>query len=164
MQFQKSIEINATADETWKVVAHDFDRVGEWSSAVASSRPNTAVATPDGAAVGGRVCATPGFGDLNETFTSYSESGKNFTFQVSGMPSFIKLAQNHVVVKPLGANRSEVSLHITMNTNAVGKLMGPMFAVKLKSTLNNFLDELKDYVETGEVSAKKGKMLAKVAA
>jgi Polyketide cyclase / dehydrase and lipid transport len=161
VQFQKSIEINAPVDRTWAVVAHDFDKVGEWSSAVASSRPNTAVATPEGATVGGRVCATPGFGDLEETFTSYSEANNDFVFEVSGMPSFIKLAQNHVTVERLGADNSQVTLDITMNTNAIGKLMGPLFAIKLKSTLKTFLGELKDYVEKGEISQKKTKMLAK---
>ena len=163
MQFQKTIEINAPVDRTWRVVAHDFDKVGEWSSAVASSRPNTAAATPEGATVGGRVCATPGFGDLEETFTSYSEADNDFVFEVSGMPSFITLAQNHVTVKPLGAHSSQVTLDITMNTNVIGKLLGPLFAIKLKSTLNAFLGELKDYVETGEISAKKAKMLTKAA-
>ena len=114
--------------------------------------------------MGGRVCATPGFGDLKETFTQYSEADTEFTFQVSGMPSFITLAQNHVTVRPAGANRSEVSLNITMETNAVGKVMGPMFAIKLKQTLNTYLEELTNYVERGEVSKKKTKQLAKLAA
>lgn len=163
MQFVKTIEINADVDRTWEVLAHDFDRVGEWSSAVASSRPNQRVAAPEGAAVGGRVCATPGFGDLEETFTQYSEADKEFTFQATGLPSFVTLAQNHVTVSPLDADRSNVTLEITMNTTAAGKLTGPMFAVKLKSTLNSFLTELKNYVERGELSAKKSKMLAKAA-
>jgi len=55
-------------------------------------------------------------------------------------------------------------LHIQMETNAIGKLMGPMFAIKLKATLNTFLEELKAYIEDGEVSAKKRKQLAKAAA
>lgn len=164
MKIQKSTIIDAPADEVWAVVAHDFANVGLWSSAVVSSGVNTEAATPDGATVGGRVCDVPGIGDLKETFTQYSEADKEFTFQVTGMPSFITLAQNHVTVRPAGNGRSEVSLDITMETNAVGKVMGPMFAVRLRNTLNTFLVELTDYVERGEVSKKKAKQLTKLAA
>jgi carbon monoxide dehydrogenase subunit G len=163
MQFTKSKIINAPTDRVWQVVAHEFDKVGEWSSAVTASSPNTDASTPDGATVGGRVCATPGFGDLRETFTSYSEADNEFSFEVEGMPSFVTLARNHTTVRPAGADKSEVSLSITMETNALGKLMGPMFSIKLKSTLDKFLDELADYIERGEVSKKKQKQLAKAA-
>ena len=80
------------------------------------------------------------------------------------MPSFITLAQNTVTVKPAGGGSATVTLHIQMETNAVGKVMGPMFAIKLKATLSTFLEELKNYTEKGEVSSKKRKQLAKVAA
>jgi hypothetical protein len=160
MEFKKNIEIQASADAVWKVVAHEFDQVGTWSSAVASSAPDLNATTPDGATVGGRVCATPGFGDLLETFSDYSEENKQFSFEVSGMPSFITLARSTVRVYPTGPNSTDVSLHIQMVSNAVGKLMGPMFSIKLKSTLATFLDELKHYVEQGDVSSKKRKQLA----
>lgn len=160
MQFQKSIQIDADADRVWKVVAHDFDRVGEWSSAVQSSGVNPDAETPEGATVGGRVCATD-FGDLKETFTAYDEAGRRFTFVVTGMPSFITHAQNTVAVRALPGGGAEASLNIEMETNAVGKVMGPMFAIKLRNTLDSFLGELKAYVEDGELSKRKRKMLAK---
>ena len=134
MQFKKSIEVDVDASRLWEIVAHDFDRVGEWSSAVQSSGVNEEAAVPEGATVGGRVCATD-FGDLKETFTAYDEQNRTFTFQVTGMPSFITLAQNTVEVTPAGVDRSEVSLNIRMETNTVGKVMGPMFAIKLKNIL-----------------------------
>ncbi len=163
MELKKAISIKVDADKVWEIVAHDFANVGLWSSAVVSSGPNPDATTPDGATVGGRVCDVPGIGDLKETFTKYSEKNKQFTFVVTGMPSFITLAQNTVRVRSVGPGSSEVSLHIQMETSAVGKIMGPMFSIKLKSTLNSFLDELKAYAESGEVSNKKRKQLAKAA-
>ena len=160
MQFQKSIEVDVDAERLWDIVAHDFDRVGEWSSAVQSSGVNPDATVPEGATVGGRVCATD-FGDLKETFTAYDEADRTFTFQVTGMPSFITLAQNTVEVRPLGSERSSVSLNIRMETNTVGKVMGPMFAIKLKNTLDSFLTELKAFAERGELSSRKQKQLAK---
>lgn len=162
MQFQKSIDIDAPIDRVWRVVAHEFADVGTWSSAVQSSGANLEAAVPDGATVGGRVCATS-FGDLKETFTAYDEARHQFTFRVTGMPSYITLAQNTVTATPTGVGTTEVSLNIRMETSAVGKVMGPMFAIKLKTTLNTFLDELKAYVERGEVSGRKKKQLAKAA-
>lgn len=164
MQLQDSITINASADDVWEIVAHQFERVGEWSSAVVSSAVNTAATAPEGAHVGGRVCEVPGIGDLKETFTAYSEQDKQFTFVVTGMPSFITLAQNTVTVRPVSASASELSLNIQMETNAIGKVMGPMFRIRLKSTLDGFLTELKAYAETGAISNKKRKQLAKAAA
>ena len=161
MQFKKSIEVDVDAARLWDIVAHDFDRVGEWSSAVQSSGVNEDAPVPDGATVGGRVCATD-FGDLKETFTAYDEQNRTFTFQVTGMPSFITLAQNTVEVTPAGVGRSEVSLNIRMETNTVGKVMGPMFAIKLRNTLDTFLQELKVFAERGELSSRKQKQLAKV--
>ena len=163
MQLKNNITINADTDKVWGIVAHDFERVGEWSSAVVSSGPNPGAIAPEGALVGGRVCDVPGIGDLKETFTAYDEAGKQFTFEVTGMPSFITLAKNTVNVRSLGQNKSEVSLNIQMETNAIGKVMGPMFKVKLTNTLNSFLDELKGYAESGQISKKKQKQLAKAA-
>lgn len=163
MQFTMSKIIEAPADQVWKVVAHEFSDIGSWSSAVASSR-QADVTAPDGAPVGGRVCTTPGFGDLDETITHYSEENRELTFEVSGMPSFVTLARNHATVRPVGADRSEITFAATIETNAIGKIMGPMFSLKLKSTLSTLLDELADYVEDGQVSKKKAKQLAKAAA
>lgn len=163
MQIQKSMTINADSDSVWDIVAHQFDRVGEWSTAVASSSPNPNAVAPDGAMVGGRVCDVPGFGDIKETFTAYSEKNKQYTFAVDGMPSFITLAQNTVTVRPISASKSEVSLKIEMQTNAIGKVMGPMFRIKLSSTVDGFLADLKVYAETGSISPKKRKQLAKAA-
>jgi hypothetical protein len=163
MKFQMSKVIEAPVDQVWQVVAHEFGDVGKWSSAVAASRPSDG-AGPDDAPVSGRVCATPGFGDLDETITNYSEKNRELTFEVHGMPSFVTLARNHTTVRPAGAGRSEVSLTVTMETNTIGKVMGPMFAIKVKSTISTFLDELADLIENGEVSKKKTKQLAKAAA
>ena len=63
MKIQKSTIINASVDDVWAVVAHDFEKVGLWSSAVVSSGVNPDAAAPEGATVGGRVCDVPGIGE-----------------------------------------------------------------------------------------------------
>lgn len=163
MELKKTLRIDRNTDDVWAIVAHQFERVGEWSSAVVSSGANPEATAPEGAHVGGRVCDVPGIGDLKETFTAYSEADRKFTFRVTGMPSFITLAQNTVSVRPAGIDASDVSLDIRMETNTIGKVMGPMFKIRLQSTLDTFLNELKVYAETGEISKKKQKQLAKAA-
>jgi carbon monoxide dehydrogenase subunit G len=160
MQFTKTKMINAPVDQVWQVLAHEFSEVGSWSSAVASSLPAEGDG-PGDAPISGRVCSTPGFGDLDETITHYSEKDRELTFEVSGMPSFVTLARNETTVRPVGSDRSEVTFRTTMETNTVGKIMGPMFALKIESTLSTLLDELATFVEHGEVSTKKAKQLAK---
>jgi Polyketide cyclase / dehydrase and lipid transport len=160
MQFTKSKVISAPVERVWQVLAHEFSEVGSWSSAVASSLPAEGDG-PDGSPVGGRICSTPGFGDLEETITHYSEDDRELTFEVSGMPSFVTFARNETTVRPVGVDRSEVTFRTTMETNTVGKVMGPMFALRIKSTLSTLLDELAVFVEQGDVSTKKAKQLAK---
>lgn len=163
MQLQNSITIGRDADQVWEIVAHRFAEVGEWSSAVTFSGNNPRAPIPDGASVGGRVCSVPGIGELEETFIAYSEEGKQFTFAATGLPSYISLAQNTVTVRPTANGSSEVSLDIHMETTAIGRVMGPMFKIRLRNTLNTYLAELKAYAESGQLSPKKRKQLAKSA-
>jgi hypothetical protein len=163
MEFTLSKIIEGPVDQVWQTVAHEFADISTWSSAVAASTAAEVVPL-EGVPVGGRVCSVPGFGDLTETITSYSEADTSLGFEVTGMPSFVTLARNNLQVRPLGANRSEVTAQIRMETNVIGKAMGPMFALKLKKTLRTLLDELAEYVENGSVSRKKAKQLAKAAA
>jgi Polyketide cyclase / dehydrase and lipid transport len=160
MKFTKSKTINAPVNRVWQVLAHEFSEIGSWSSAVASSLPSEGDG-PGDAPISGRVCSTPGFGDLEETITHYSEEGRELTFEVNGMPSFVTLARNESTVRPVGSDRSEVTFRTTMETNTVGKIMGPVFALKINSTLSTLLDELATFVEQGELSMKKAKQLAK---
>jgi hypothetical protein len=71
LQLKSHVTINASAMKVWGVLAHDFDTIGQWASAIPASQAVPDLPAPEGAEVGGRVCATavPGFGDVQERFT-----------------------------------------------------------------------------------------------
>lgn len=162
MKIASQLTINAPADQVWKVVAHDFAKVGEWASGVAHSKINTAAEVPHGATVGGRVCSVPGFGELTETFTDYDEKGKTYTYEATGMPFFIKSAFNSWTVRAIDAQTSQVSFEAEMNLlPIIGSIMAIPMKRQLARILNNATEELKYYVERGIVHPRKQKLLTK---
>ncbi|MEL6150237.1 MAG: SRPBCC family protein [Chloroflexota bacterium] len=164
MKLSSTVVINAPAEKVWQVVAHDFAKIGEWASGVEKSVINVEAATPEGATVGGRVCSVPGFGQIRETFTEYDEAGKTFTYEATGMPFFVTSAHNGWAVQAIDANTSRVSFNLEMN---VLPLVGTLMAIPMKMQLTKLLDEateeLKYYVEIGEIHPRKQALIAKSA-
>ncbi|MEL6405714.1 MAG: SRPBCC family protein [Chloroflexota bacterium] len=162
MKLARQTVINAPASEVWRVVAHDFAKIGTWATAVPKSVINTDVSIPEGAQVGGRICSVNGFGDIYETFTAYDEAGKTYTFEAVGMPFFVTSAHNTWQVKAIDQNTTHVSYEVEM------KLM-PIFnflmSLPMKFQLNGLLDktteELKYFIEEGVPHPRKQKQLAK---
>ena len=164
MEVRKSATVNVNADRLWSILGDDFDKVGEWARGVDSSAPNTDAAIPEGASVGGRVCEAPGFGTINETFTSFDPTERSYAFEAtaSKIPSFVRNLTNHTLVKPLGPERSEVQLKITADTPGIrGALVKPMMTRKFSRGLDEILEDLKIFAETGQISSQKSKAVAK---
>lgn len=163
MKLSSQLTIHASADKVWSVIAHDFARIGEWASGVAQSKVNIKANAPNGATVGGRVCSVPGFGDLEETFTHYDEAAKTFTYKATGMPFFVTSAQNSWYIQAIDAATTEVSFSLDMQLMpVVGTIMGIPMRIQLVRLLDNVTEELKHYIETGDVHPRKQKLIAKV--
>ena len=164
MEISKSAVVNVSAERLWSIMADDFDKVGEWARGVDSSGPNTDAAVPEGASVGGRVCQAPGFGAINETFTSFDPVERSYAFEAtaSKIPSFVRNLTNHTLVKPLGPEQSEVQLRITADTPGVrGALVKPVLSRKFSKGLDTVLEDLTIFAESGKISSEKTKALAK---
>ena len=164
MEITKNAIVNVSADRLWSILADDFDKIGEWARGVDSSGPNTGAAIPEGASVGGRVCQAPGFGAINETFTSFDPVGRSYAFEAtaSKIPSFVRDLTNHTLVKSLGAEQSEVQLRITADTPGVrGALVKPIMSRKFSKGLDGVLEDLKIFAESGKILSEKTKALAK---
>jgi len=161
---EKSVVVDATPDRAWKVAADQFDQVGQWASGVAISKPNTKAPTPQGAAVGGRVCSAPGFGDIEETFTRFDADNRRFTYAAHGLPGFVTKMENTWTVTPVGNDKSKLSMRVELDTNAFpGALMAPIMKRKLAGALDGFTKEFKLWVEEGKISDAKRKLNAKQA-
>ena len=164
IEVKKTATINVSADRLWSIVADDFDKVGTWARGVDSSGPHVEAAIPEGASVGGRVCEVPGFGSIDETFTSFDPTERSYAFaaNASKIPKFVRNLTNHTKVTPLGPEQSRVDLKITADTEGIrGALIKPVMTRKFNTAIDDVLVDLKIYAETGEISSEKSKALAK---
>ena len=164
IEVTRNAVVNVSADRLWSILADDFDKIGEWARGVDSSGPNTDAAVPEGASVGGRVCEAPGFGSINESFTSFDPAERSYAFEAtaSKIPSFVRNLTNHTSVKSLGEEQSEVRLRITADTPGVrGALVKPLMSRKFGQAIDATLEDLKIFAESGKISSEKSKALAK---
>lgn len=163
-KIEKSIVVDVPVEKAWDIAVNEYDRVGEWASSVAFSQANTKVAVPDGAAFGGRVCTAPGFGDVKETITAFDANRNSFTYAVSGLPGFVTRMNNTWTISEAGPGKSKLSMAVDMDTNAFpGTIMEPIMKRKLSSTIDEFVEEFKLWVEKRQISPAKKKLNAKQA-
>ena len=164
IEISKKATINVSADKVWSILADDFDKIGEWARAVDSSGPNVNAEAPEGANVGGRVCQAPGFGAIDETFTSFDPEQRTYSFKAtaSKIPSFVRNITNHTAVKELGPDRTEVQLKITADTDGIrGAIVKPMMTRKFSGAIDALFEDLKIYAESGKISSQKTKAMVK---
>ncbi len=164
IEISKTEKFNVSAERLWTILGDEFDRVGEWSRAVEHSAINVNAPVIDGASIGGRVCETPGFGAIDETFTAFDENERSYAFKAtaSKIPSFVQNITNHTKVTPTGPESSMVEVKITADTiGARGAMVKPMMERKFSTTIDGLFEDLRSYAETGAVSAAKQKALAK---
>jgi Polyketide cyclase / dehydrase and lipid transport len=159
IQLKGHITINASANKVWHVLAHDFSNIGQWASAIPESQAVTGLPAPEGAEVGGRVCATavPGFGDVQERFTYYDEPSMRFGYQATeGRPWFLKHAENHWVVRSLGPNTSMVEAQAEIDVSFFpGWFLAPLLKLQMGRAGVQLLEELKYYVERDQPHPRK---------
>ncbi len=148
----------APAGAVWEVLAHRFDRVGEWASAIPSSTASADVSADVGAPVTGRLCAigvrmVP---EIEERIVAYDEANRTLTYEGRGMPKFIKTARNRWHVEALDDQRSRVSVEATLEPRGViGRLMYVFLRLQLARIGPQFLNDLEHYIEHGEPSPRK---------
>jgi hypothetical protein len=163
MQIRKQAIVDASADEVWSVVAHEFDRIGSWATAVPASREAAHAAAPAGCPVGGRTCQTTmrKFPEAEERIVSYDEPGRTLTYEpVRGMPGFVASARNTWRVVAIDDRRSQVSFAATVTTRG---LAGPLMALVMRLGMGrvgvHVLDDLRHYVEHKKLSPRKQRQL-----
>jgi hypothetical protein len=151
LQLKGQIRINAPAQNVWHILAHEFSTVGQWASSIPESQAISDIPAPEGAAVGGRVCATavPGFAAVRETFTYYDEQSMRFGYEpAEGRPWFIKQAENHWAVHSLGPRTSLVESRAEIDVGLFpGVLLAPLLKLFMGRVGAQFFEELKFYAE-----------------
>ena len=166
MLITRDIMIDAPLETVWKVAAHDFDKVDEWSSGVSLS--DVAESDLDTAAgdMAGRVCLTA-FGKCYEMFEQYDEQGHTFTYkaQFEKKPPGIKRARNTWRVEAQSASQVRFSMTVETELNRFpGILMWLPMRLQIPRVLDMNLQELKHYIETGKPHPRKLVAMQKAAA
>lgn len=164
IEVNKQITINAPVADVWRVLAHEFDRVGEWATSIAQSKPNPEAKPIAGSEVGGRICVVPGFGEMKESFAYYDEDNLTFSYEaVQGMPFFVKTAGNTWSLTDKG-NQTIVDMHLIAEVNMFpGKVMAPMLRSQFNRQAGEIIEELKYYIENGQPHPRKLAALQKAA-
>ncbi len=164
IEIGKTATVNVSAERLWSILGDDFDKVSEWASSVDASAVNPDAAVPEGAVIGGRVCQAPGFGAINETLTHYDPVERSYSFEAtaSKIPSFVRNITNHTTVTPLGPDRAKLEVRITADTDGIrGALVKPVMTRKFSSTIDQLIEDLTIFAQSGKPSAQKSKALAK---
>lgn len=160
-----TITIDASADQVWDVIAHQFGRIGEWATAIPGSTTITAPATETHshvlveAPVAGRVCDTGirAVPQVTETIVAYDEDARTLTYQATaGMPAFVTLARNTWQVKPLSDVQAQVTYAGELEVRGVlGALAKRLLLTRMARDGQYLLEDLKHYAERGEPSPRK---------
>jgi hypothetical protein len=159
LHLKSQLTISAPAQKVWRILAHEFDTIGLWASAIATSQVVPDLPAPAGAQVGGRICSTavPGFAAIQETFTSYDEAAMHFAYQATqGRPWFLKRAENQWTVHALGPQTSLVEVQAELDLGLfLGLFLAPLLRLQMSRVGARSLEELKYYVERDQVHPRK---------
>lgn len=164
MRLSSEIMIYAPAERVWEIVGRRFDRIGEWATAIASSRPSGPGDAESGVPVAGRDCQTgiriaP---RVVETILSYDDAGRRLTYEGAGLPTFVTTARNRWQVIAIDAERAHVRLEATLETRgALGRLLRLPLRVQLNREGRRLLQDLKHYAEHDQISPRKDRQLGK---
>lgn len=150
--------INAPAEKVWQLLGHQFAEIGNWSTAVATSRALDSSEVPSrfqvapSAPVPGRATPNP-LGELKEIVTMYSDADRTFAFEVDGLPPIIRHAQNTTKIIEQGPQKCEVTFDLQMEPKGIFRLMNPLLRRRFATSKRGpagLMRDLKRYVEAAE--------------
>lgn len=161
MKLSGNLTINASATDVWRILAHQFDDIGVWASGIAKSTPNPNAVAIDSAPVAGRICHVPAFGEVHETFTMYDEEKMTYTYEaLVGLPFFVTAARNTWQVRAIDATNCTVRFDAELELiPLIGFVLSIPMRWKLKSTIDETVEELKYFAETGQIHPRKQNLL-----
>ena len=98
------------------------------------------------------------WGEIQEIVDYVNEKNMTYSYHADGLPSMMKSAKNKWKVKATGVHMSEVSIDLHIEFATIPRILkGWMMIPKMKKDIDQTLEDLKVYVETGEQSAVKVK-------
>ena len=159
LQIKGQINIHASAEKVWHILARDYATIGQWASAIPYSTAVSDLPVPEGATIGGRTCANsvPGFGDVQEQLTYYDEKELRFGYWLTkGNPFFINSAENNWTIRATGSNQCMVEAHGVIDLKPMpGLFIAPLLKFQMKRLGKQTIEELKYYAENDQPHPRK---------
>ena len=153
---QESIVIHVPKEKLWETTALQFSRIGDWSPGVVRSKGNGT--SQLGAACMERLCEPSyrGFTKTIERIVDYKPEIYQFTYQiVAVMPKIVQRATNTWTHIDRG-EATQIMMDVNMELKGfVGWLMRKPMQKRMVKILRENLEELKTFVETGQVHERK---------
>ena len=152
-------DVEASADATWALLAHDYANVAAWSSTTATSWPMTADQVPVGLSADddapeiGRVLTSERFGEITETLVMYDEDARTFRFATGGLPSLMAYAGNTHAVHDLGDGRSRITFDVYLVPKGPMRLFSGKIERRFEAALTRTLDEAATAIEASSVAS-----------
>ncbi len=153
---EQSITIDTPIEKLWEITALDFANIGKWSAGVnASEGQGTGV---NGSKVTERVCqpSYKGFKPTTERFVNYNPNEYSFTYLIpNGLPKMVVHAENTWIHTKKG-NGTELTMRVSMELQGfMGRIMKRVLKKNMTKIINENLEELKVYAETGKLHPRK---------
>lgn len=152
---EQTIYIDLPIEQLWEITALDFANIGKWSAGVNSSEgQGTGV---NGSEVTARVCqpSYKGFSTTTEEFIKYNPNDYSFTYQIDGLPKMVAYAEN-VWTHTKKGDGTELTMSVNMELQGfMGWLMKGALKKNMAKILNENMEELKIYAETGKLHPRK---------
>ncbi len=143
-------EIDASADKVWKILAHEYADIADWTDTLSESRVVNVAELPDGyqiaanAPVPARETTSP-FVKAIEVIYEYSEAKRELKFEALNLPPMLSHARNHQQVLALGENKSKVIFDIDLGFRHVFNLLAPLMKRRFHKTMSGVQQELSVY-------------------
>jgi hypothetical protein len=156
IELHTTLDLDASAAQTWRVLAERFGEVATFASGLQSSMLDRPVGT--GAV---RTCETKPFGPfaaatLTEKLVEFSPEAMRFTYVAGGgLPGFISGATNRWSVQALGPNHCRVVSHASIELVWWAVPFATVLGWSIHSEVGRFGDDLRHHVAAqGELAAK----------
>ena len=164
MKISRTLNVNASIDQLWEIIANDYENVGQWASAVQQSRANTEAKKVIGSPVGGRVCETD-LGPFKETIEVFDSTRKELIYSAQGkaMPFFVKNLKGQWNLDRTSEANTTVKMTFTADLSfPFSTLMGWMMKMQFVKAIDKTLEELVHYAETGDIHPRKQSLVKAV--
>jgi len=168
VKFTKKAIVNADADKVWGVFAHGFNDAYKWMASVNHSFAKNNGESFEGCQSDGRVCELSPDGKgikASEQFLAYSEENKTATIRIDFLdaPSFFPVKFNTLEfsLKEIDGGKSEMTWKFCSNIKLLGFVLWPLLRLGFGKFIEDIMEELKFYVETGNPHPRKIKAMKK---